>query len=262
MQPQEQMSIRRSIHGLRRSLSRVPGERLVMMMALAVVLCLPGSARAQADQRWTDIPLHKWSLDEIRSYSRGPQILDQELKRQREVQQRWHQVHDLVGARHVSRKSQELLRTRGLGQSGGDRRDVAKALEPDVLRVLLVRVAFASNRDSQLTTVSGNGDFMLDPLLDPGPLEIDPPPHNRAYFQAHLDGLSEYYRFQSGGRLLIESTVLPEGENDSYKLSDVADYGPGAGNFWSLETLETLKRIGLLPRLVVQTLMLLQMFQM
>jgi len=247
LQPQEQVSFRRSIHGLRRSPSRVPGGSLVMMMALAVVLSLPGSVRAQADQHWSDIPLRKWSRDEIKSYSRGPQILDQELNRQREYQQRWHQVHDLVGPQHVSRKSQELLRARRLGQTlpqddqtGGDRRDVAKALEPDVLRVLLVRVAFASNRDSQLTTVSGNGDFMLEPLVDPGPLEIDPPPHNRAYFQAHMEGLSEYYRFQSGGRLLIETTVLPEGENDSYKLSDVADYGPGAGSFWSLESLETL----------------------
>ena len=35
----------------------------------------------------------------------------------------------------------------------------------------------------------------------------------------------------------IQGQVLPPGENDSYKLTDVADYGPGSGGFWSIEQL-------------------------
>ena len=36
--------------------------------------------------------------------------------------------------------------------------------------------------------------------------------------------------------------VLPDGDRDSYKLSDIADYGPGEGNFWSIESLEVFVR--------------------
>jgi len=42
--------------------------------------------------------------------------------------------------------------------------------------------------------------------------------------------------------LHIQGEVLPRGENDSYKLSDVADYGPGANDFWSLLGLENMVR--------------------
>ncbi len=244
MQPSEQVKIRNHPR-----VARMPGVsggsgRAValacFLMLLSVVVA--GFARAAAPGGWDDVPVRKWAWDEVRSLSQGQQIIDRELHRQGEYNRRWRQVHDLVGEKHISRLSGERLHDRGLGsallKADGDRRDIAKALVPDVLRVLIVRVSFEANRDSHLTTISPGGDFMLDPLVDPGPLEIDPPPHNKAYFEAHLAGLTEYYRFMSGGRLEIQGTVLPAGDNDSYKLSDVADYGPGAGSFWTIESLE------------------------
>ncbi len=209
-----------------------------------VLLSFVGADTVTAAARsWPDLPVQKMDWEAVRAMPDGPQIIERELHRQGEYNRRWRAVHDLLGGQHVSRLSQELLARRGLGPAllkDGSVHDPAKAGEPDVLRVVLVRIGFETNRDSTLTTITGGGDLMLDPLADPGPLEIDPPPHNKAFFESHLVGLTEYYEFMSGGRLQIEGTVLPEGENDSYKLSDVADYGPGANSFWTLESLERL----------------------
>ena len=216
---------------------------MVWAMVWLLLLGLAGPSRAAEPGDWEDLPVRKWDWNEVRSLPQGQKIVDDELRRQGEYNRRWHQVHDLIGGSHVSRLNRDRLSARGLGPArdkSGANRDMSKVLAPDVLRVLLVRVGFETNRDSQLTTISPGGDFMLDPLAAPGPLEVDPPPHGKAYFESHLAGLSEYYRFMSGGRLQIEGTVLPAGENDSYKLSDVADYGPGAGSFWTLESLERL----------------------
>jgi len=222
------------------SLDRTLGVS-IFCLALLLGLLLAGSAGAESPR----ISARKWDARELRAQPGGQQMIDRELRREAEYNRRWRAVHELLGPQHVSRLSQESLARRGLGPAllaGDGRRDMSKVLEPDVLRVLLVRVSFEANRDSHLTTISPGGDFMLDPLADPGPLEIDPPPHDKAFFEAHLAGLSQYYNFMSGGRLQIEGHVLPEGDNDSYTLSDIADYGPGAGNFWSLESLEALVR--------------------
>lgn len=220
-------------------LARMGFVFVLMLLSVAIV----DTAVADDGHRWPDLPVQKMDWDKVRSMPGGQQIIDRELHRQGEYNRRWRAVHDLLGAQHISRLSQEMLSAQGLGPAllkEGALADPAKATEPDVLRVLIVRVAFEENRNPDLTTITNGGEFMLDPLVDPLPLEIDPPPHNKAFFESHLVGLSEYYKFMSGGRLQIEGTVLPEGENDSYKLSDVADYGPGAGSFWTLESLERL----------------------
>ena len=105
-----------------------------------------------------------------------------------------------------------------------------------VCRVLLVRVGFEENRDPGLTSMLASGDFMLQA---DSTVIIDPPPHDVAYFEAQLLALQEYYRQQSNGQLRIESTVFPPMGSPSIKLSDVADYGPGAGGFWTLLGLES-----------------------
>lgn len=208
---------------------------------LSAILLVPGAALAQ---RYERLPVQK--LDERRLLEQpgGRARLDAELRRQGESVRRWQAVHELVGDRHVSAKSQRLLAERGLGAAklapGGDPDKVLDGV--DTLRVLLVRIAFDGNRAPNLTTVPAGGGFMLEPLANPGPLEVDPPPHDKHYFRSHLQGLSEYYRFMSGGRLHIEGRVLPEGDQDAYLVRDVADYGPGAGGFWTLTGLESLVR--------------------
>ncbi|MCB1182418.1 immune inhibitor A, partial [bacterium] len=180
--------------------------------------------------------------DAVRRQPGGEELIARELHRQGEYSRRWHAVHELVGPGHVSGLSRERLAKRGLGPAlfGPDALAADKAAGTDTLRVLLVRIAFDENRNPGLTTISPDGDFMYAPLENPGVLEIDPPPHDKAYFEAHMAGLSEYYRYMSGGRLHIEGTVLPAGDRDAYRLSDVADYGPGSGGFWTLANLERL----------------------
>ncbi|MEN8006435.1 MAG: immune inhibitor A domain-containing protein [Candidatus Krumholzibacteriota bacterium] len=209
---------------------------LVTILAAGAVPCL---AVEQAG-RYENIPARRWTTDEIRALPDGPQRIERELRRQGEYSRRWNIIHHLVGKQHMSTRSRDRLRSRGLGEALLDKSAAGAQAVDDTLRVLIIRIGFETNRDPHLTTIDPSGDFVLEPLADPQPLEVDPPPRNKAYFEAHLQGLSEYYRFMSGGRLHIEGRVLPEENDASYKLTDVADYGPGADDFWTLESLERL----------------------
>ena len=108
------------------------------------------------------------------------------------------------------------------------------AAAPDTIRVMLIRVSFESDRDDALSSLSTGGGFDLAPN---GNALIDPAPHGRSYFDAHMQALGNYFRFQSCGRLEIVADVLPEDENGSYLLSDLADYGPGESGSWRVENL-------------------------
>ena len=55
---------------------------------------------------------------------------------------------------------------------------------------------------------SGNGSFDLD-FLARNPITIDPLPHDRGYFQAHLEFSKRYFEKVSGGALSISYEVLP-----------------------------------------------------
>lgn len=125
--------------------------------------------------------------------------------------------------------------TEALDISAGGRRFVGvPRADLDLWRVLLIRVSFETDRDDALSTLSTGGDFDLTP---DGASIIDPTPHNKSYFDAHMEGLRNYYRFQSCERIDITWDILPEGEGDSYRLSDPADYGPGEGGMWTTERL-------------------------
>lgn len=100
--------------------------------------------------------------------------------------------------------------------------------------IALVRIAFESNDDNGLSSIDTDGDFDLTPG---GTQIVDPTPHNRDYFNAHMEGLATYYGFQSCGRLDVTWDVLPFEQDGSYKLSDVADYGPGSSGRWTTELL-------------------------
>lgn len=116
-----------------------------------------------------------------------------------------------------------------------------------VCRVLLARVGFASNRSPGASSMHPSGDFWLEPDTT---IVIDPPPHDAAYFDAHLLAMNSFYRVMSNETFRIEWTIFPPAGSPSIKLSDVADYGPGANGFWTLEKLETYFReaVGLLDQ--------------
>lgn len=86
------------------------------------------------------------------------------------------------------------------------------------LHIVAVMAEFQPD-DNRFT--SGNGTFeagAIPYLEDPG-TPVDALPHNRAYFEAHLEFVRNYYRRMSDLRLTISYTVLP----DVYRLPGTMD---------------------------------------
>ncbi|RMD90607.1 MAG: hypothetical protein D6813_08915, partial [Calditrichaeota bacterium] len=84
---------------------------------------------------------------------------------------------------------------------------------PDTLHILAIRVAFQEDNNS-LTT--GNGRFDLSTPEEP---RLDPPPHDRIYFENQLQALSNYYKTVSHGQLILEYEVFPKDTSGSYTVS-------------------------------------------
>jgi len=212
-------------------------------MGLLVLLAATAAAAGEGHRHPERLPVQKLSWQQFAAQPDGTSKVDRELVRQQVYHERWHAVHDLLGEHHLSRKSARWLAERGLGAARvADPLGKAARAGVDTLRILLVRIAFETNREPGLVTMAPDGDFFFEPRDPDAELQIDPEPHDKAFFQSHLQGLAEFYEFQSGGRLHIDARVLPDGDRDSYKLSDVADYGPGAGAFWTIAGLESLVR--------------------
>ena len=108
------------------------------------------------------------------------------------------------------------------------------AAPADMWNVVLVRVSFETDRSGSLTSIRTGGDFDLTPA---GTSVIDPTPHNRSYFDSHMEAMTRYWDFQSCGAVEITWDILPAGENGSYKMTDLADYGPGRSGQWTVEML-------------------------
>lgn len=82
----------------------------------------------------------------------------------------------------------------------------------DSIRVLAIRVEF---QPDNVSTTTGNGTFDLS---TPQSTVIDPPPHDRPYFEAQLLALSNYFRSASGGKLVIVGEVYPVERTSAYRL--------------------------------------------
>jgi len=136
----------------------------------------------------------------------------------------WKAVPDAAKPRRIldfdrfsrKRSGREMLRA-GSGTSAVD----------GVIRVAVIRIAFDTNREKTLTSIKTEGDFDLTPG---GASLVDPTPHDKVFFDAQMRGLNNYIGFQSCGKLEVEWDILPPGENDAFKLSDIDDYGPGSGS--------------------------------
>ncbi|MBH30910.1 MAG: hypothetical protein CMG71_02830 [Candidatus Marinimicrobia bacterium] len=101
-------------------------------------------------------------------------------------------------------------------------------LEKDRISVLGLRVEFAVDDDASST---GNGSFLTEPEVDQcGSYTIDPPPHNKAYFEAHFQAVNHYFQSVSYGNFgldLDSSFVLPAESTSSYLLDGtMASYYP------------------------------------
>lgn len=99
----------------------------------------------------------------------------------------------------------------------------ATAEQPDTVRIAAFRVDFL--KDSADFETTGDGRFdMRD--ADSSKVPIDPPPHNKAYFESHLEALRRYYDVQTHGGLVLEYTVFPAESDSAYHLPDTDRYGP------------------------------------
>jgi hypothetical protein len=76
----------------------------------------------------------------------------------------------------------------------------------DTVRILAVMVEFQPDNDN--TTV-GNGTFNSIYSQDYGTSIVDPLPHNKDYFLAHLEFVKNYYKKVSNGKQVIIFEVLP-----------------------------------------------------
>jgi M6 family metalloprotease-like protein len=92
-------------------------------------------------------------------------------------------------------------------------------IKSDSLRVLGIRVEFEED-DSPNT--SGNGKFDLSESTDP--FQIDPPPHNKFFFEDHLIFLKNYFYRVSKGQLILTGDIFPFGENEAYQLNKAMTY--------------------------------------
>ena len=97
-------------------------------------------------------------------------------------------------------------------------------------RILAVRVDFPLEEIDEPST-SGNGAFDLRSASEALPDYVFPydlPPHNRTYFQRHLQALARYYDTVSEGQVEIDYEVFPSAESGAYALPQSALwYGNG-----------------------------------
>lgn len=76
----------------------------------------------------------------------------------------------------------------------------------DTLHILAVMADFQTDRDG---TTFGNGKFGSIYSQDYGQDILDPLPHDKNYFEKHLLFVKNYFEKVSGGKLVIDYTVLP-----------------------------------------------------
>lgn len=106
-------------------------------------------------------------------------------------------------------------------------RSSIQAHVPDTLTLIAVRVEFQRD-NNRLTT--GDGTFNPANLsyLDKPEIRIDPLPHNRTYFESHLEFAKNYFEKVSGEQMTVRYQVLP----DIYQLPQkMESYSPVGETF-------------------------------
>src|ERR1035437_2210653 len=83
----------------------------------------------------------------------------------------------------------------------------ARAFSGDTLRILAVMINFQEDNDA---STFGNGKFGSIYTQDYGNKILDPLPHDKQYFESHLEFTKNYFRKVSKGKLNIAYTVFPD----------------------------------------------------
>ena len=108
---------------------------------------------------------------------------------------------------------------------------------PAILKIIALRVDFKADTD---VGTSGNGKFIYSADSNPcGYYTIDPPPHNKSYFESQLKAVNNYYISVSNGEFgidLINSDIFPIEAEAAYTLPDsIAYYHPYVSNLSQAE---------------------------
>ncbi|MCK4903256.1 MAG: T9SS type A sorting domain-containing protein [Candidatus Marinimicrobia bacterium] len=93
------------------------------------------------------------------------------------------------------------------------------------VKILALRIDFvADNHDG----TSGNGKFLLSSQVsDCGNYTVDPPPHDKSYFESQLIALDNYFRSVSKGQFGIDldnSDIFPSDSELAYTMPDSMSY--------------------------------------
>ncbi len=89
---------------------------------------------------------------------------------------------------------------------------------PDTLKILAIRIEFMADNDRNTT---GDGKFEL---VRSATYRINPPPHDRTYFENQLLALADYFQNVSRGKLIIKGDVFPLESNRAYQLPQQMSY--------------------------------------
>ena len=90
----------------------------------------------------------------------------------------------------------------------------------DYLKICAIRVEFQSE-ENNLTT--GDGRFIMD-ASNVTPFTVDPPPHDRRYFQDQVIAVNNYFETASKQKLSISGQVFPLENTASYQLPNPMGY--------------------------------------
>jgi M6 family metalloprotease-like protein len=104
----------------------------------------------------------------------------------------------------------------------------------DTINILAVRVDFAYEYPDDPNT-TGRGTFDLRDtatFLQQEGHAMDPAPHNKHYFEAHLRAMTRYWKVVSNGKLYLDYQVWPQESDSCYHLdSSMGHYGSQPPNF-------------------------------
>ena len=92
------------------------------------------------------------------------------------------------------------------------------------LKIALIRISF---EEEDFPGFTGNGDFLMSPAEICGDYIIDPPPHDKNYFNSHLIAVNNYFNTVSHNAFGIDldkSVIFPASNDSSYRLNRPMNY--------------------------------------
>jgi M6 family metalloprotease-like protein len=212
------------------------GALLAVFLTLGVAVLAAPPSRAGQPLRLRPVA----RAEDVARFQRlglpAPAVIGAEEARvQGERERLWRSFHDVLSAPGVdwSLRAQRRTDWRAPATGPASARSRVARLQgaagaaadtpPETLRVAFLLIDFRADRGGGAS--SGDGHFDLSGP-DTNAVPIDPPPHDRRFFEEHLEALARYYDATSYGRVVVTGDVWPREPRGAYSVSDMADFGP------------------------------------